>query len=74
MVLNYSRSLAEDFAGEYQDGARGREPPKIAVTLEQGHFYFLVTIGLCQKIHLNVTDWSYWHLVRRGQGRPVNTL
>lgn len=41
MVLNYSRSLAEDFAGEYQDGARGREPPKICSDSRAGALLFL---------------------------------
>lgn len=27
MVLNYSRSLAEDFAGEYQSGVSGSKVP-----------------------------------------------
>lgn len=36
MVLNYSRSLAEDFAGEYQGGVSGSEVPKIYTDCQVG--------------------------------------
>lgn len=69
MVLNYSRSLAEDFAGEYQVGSVAARSPS-ALTVKQGHFYLLVKVGLLHEdtFGCHKREISYEHLVCRGQG------
>lgn len=55
MVLNYSRSLAEDFAGEYQGGVSGSEVPQICTDCQAGTLLSL-SESWPLAIHLAVTN------------------
>lgn len=61
MVLNYSRSLAEDFAGEQQGGAGwwAAGVPQMDREYQTEPFYFSLKIGPCLKTCLVVTSLGY---------------